>query len=70
MELTKENKEKIDSMTYAQLLEHWRSAPLFDPWLSGQTGEYWKDSLHTRMNEAVTNEDIAASKRIRHENDS
>lgn len=56
MNLTKENKEKIDAMSYEQLLEHWRFAPAGDPWLCGQTGEYWKDAMHTRRNAPGGNE--------------
>ena len=50
MELTPKNKEYIDSLTYEQLLSHWRFAPVGDEWFQGATGEYWG----TRMRELRT----------------
>jgi hypothetical protein len=41
MKLTEENKETIDSMSYYDLLSHWRFAPPGDPWFEGETGKYW-----------------------------
>ena len=41
MDLTKANKEHIDSLSYSQLLSQWRFAPAGDPWFQGETGEYW-----------------------------
>ena len=47
MDLTKENKEHIDNLSYRQLLSHWRFARIGDPWFQGETGDYWSK----RMNE-------------------
>ena len=45
MELTKENKEKIDNMTYESLLSHWRFALVGDKWFQGETGKYWSQRM-------------------------
>ena len=45
MELTPENKKYIDSLSYNQLLHHWRFAPVGDPWFQGETGGYWGDRM-------------------------
>lgn len=45
MNLTPENKAKIDSRSYEQLLGLWRFAPLGDPWFQGETGEYWSKRM-------------------------
>lgn len=41
MTLTPENKARIDEMSYATLLSHWRHGASGDPWFEGETGEYW-----------------------------
>jgi hypothetical protein len=41
MNLTEQNKKHIDSLSYGQLLSHWRFAPVGDPWFRGETGDYW-----------------------------
>jgi len=62
MDLTPENKEKIDSMSYEQLLSKWRFAPVGDPWFQGETGHYWgKRMAELRAKGA---DHVAASKRI------
>lgn len=61
MELTNANKKHIDSLSYEQLLRHWRFAPIGDPWCQGETGAYWLK----RMTELGKRTDhVAASKRI------
>ena len=61
MELTKENKEHIDGMSYESLLRGVRFHPVGSPWFQGETGEYWGK----RMNELrKTSDHVAASKRI------
>lgn len=63
MELTKNNRETIDSMSYEELLSNWRFAPTGDPWLEGETGKYFGErmsELKTRDPEAA----VAASKAI------
>lgn len=41
MSLTPENKAHIDNLSLHDLLEHWRFAPVGDPWFQDETGEYW-----------------------------
>ena len=41
MNLTERNKTYIDSLTYRELLNHWRFASMGDPWFQGETGDYW-----------------------------
>jgi len=41
MDLTPENKNYIDGLSYESLLARWRFAPAGDPWFQGETGEYW-----------------------------
>lgn len=45
MDLTPENKSRIDGMSYESLLSHWRFAQVGDPWFQGETGEYWKKRM-------------------------
>lgn len=45
MDLTKENKNYIDSLDLEDLLSKWRFAKVGDERFQGETGEYWK----TRM---------------------
>lgn len=45
MDLTPQNKARIDGMSYEQLLGHWRFAPVGDPWFQGETGDYWKERM-------------------------
>ena len=37
MDLTPENKNSIDSMSYESLLSRWRNAPAGNPWFQGET---------------------------------
>ena len=41
MKLTEKNKDHIDSLSYEELLSHWRYAPIGDQWFQGETGDYW-----------------------------
>lgn len=45
MELTKENKVHIDSLSYSELLNKWRFTTSDDPWIQGETGKYWGDRM-------------------------
>ena len=45
MELTMENKRYIDSLSYKNLLSHWRFAPSGDKWFQGATGDYWGERM-------------------------
>ena len=48
MKLTPENKAHIDSLSYTQLLGHWRFAPVSDAWFQGETGKYWGERMHEK----------------------
>lgn len=41
MELTPEVKATIDKKSLYELMKHWRFAPIGDPWLQGEVGQYW-----------------------------
>jgi len=41
MKLTEKNKKHIDSLSYQGLLSYWRFAPIGDPWMQSETGDYW-----------------------------
>lgn len=45
MNLTPEQKQRIDSLGVKELLAKVRFAPLDDEELSGESGEYWIDKL-------------------------
>lgn len=63
MELTKENKEHIDGLTYTELLSRWRFAEAGDPWFQGETGEYWSQVMRKKRDENPVGA-VSASKRI------
>jgi len=46
VELAKENKAHIDSLSYRELLSRWRFAPSGDAWFAGETGKYWAERMH------------------------
>jgi hypothetical protein len=54
MDLTPENKAKIDARSYPELLSHWRFAPPGDPWFEGETGKYWSKRM-TELRERGAN---------------
>jgi hypothetical protein len=65
MKLTPENKAKIDSMSYQQLLHRWRFAKIGDPWFLDDTGEYWgKRMAELRNLPGGDKEHVRASKAI------
>ena len=45
MELTSENKDYIDSLSYEALLARWRFAAVGDKWFQGETGRYWRERM-------------------------
>ena len=62
MDLTPKRKEQIDVLSYEQLLERWRLAPVGDLMFQGETGEYWsKRMLELRRNGA---DHVRASKHV------
>lgn len=65
MELTKQNKEYIDSLNYEELLRQWRNAPAGDSWFEGQTGSYWSMRMRELRDMPDGNDrHVAASKNI------
>jgi len=64
MELTKENKNHIDSLSYEQLLSQWRFASMGSPWFQGETGDYWGSAMNTKKKEIGKNEAVQVSKDI------
>lgn len=45
MDLTMEQKDHIDGLSYEALLSHWRFASVGDPWFQGETGDYWSKRM-------------------------
>ena len=64
MILSEENKKHIDSLSYEQLLSHWRFAPSGDPWFQGETGEYWGIVMKKKKEELEGYQAVAISKNI------
>jgi len=62
MDLTSENKKKIDKMSYTQLLSAWRFAPVGSPWFQGETGDYWGKRMRELRDQGADH--VAASKTI------
>lgn len=62
MDLTPKNKEAIDGMSYESLLAKWRFAPVGDPWLQGETGDYWSKRMKELKNQGADH--VGASKQI------
>jgi hypothetical protein len=61
MQLTEKSKNKIDNMSLEELLRVWRFAPLGDPWMEGETGDY----ISKRMKELKKQENFSlVSKRV------
>ena len=65
MELTEENKKRIDAMSYENLLERWRNAPAGDPWFQGNTGKYWRKRMEKLRSQPGGNDKhVSASKKL------
>lgn len=65
MDLTLKNKEKIDGLSYEQLLSRWRFAPVGDPWFQGETGKYWGERMSMlRCQPGGNKKHVLASKMI------
>lgn len=62
MDLTMDNKEHIDSLSYTQLLSKWRFAPVGDSWFQGETGEYWGKRMAELRDQGADH--VGASKSI------
>lgn len=64
-DLTEENKKHIDSLDYDELLRKWRFAKSGDPWMQGETGNYWGNRMGAlRRRPGGQEVAVAASKRI------
>lgn len=64
MELTKEVKQMIDNMTYSELLQRWRFAPVGDTVFQGETGEYYCQVMAQKRKEVGNEVHVATSKNI------
>ena len=64
MDLTRENKKHIDSLSYEQLLTQWRFAPMGNRWFQGETGNYWGSAMNKKKEEIGQNEAVSISKSI------
>jgi len=62
MDLTPENKAKINDLDYEQLLSRWRNAPSGDPWFQGETGDYWAARMKELREKGADH--VAASKSV------
>ena len=62
MDLTNENKQFIDSLTYHELLSRWRFAPEGDPWFQSETGNYWGERIRELREQGA--DYVSASKTI------
>ena len=51
MNLTLIRKQSIDQLSYIALLEWTRRGAADDPWLAGQTGQYWRHCMTERRKE-------------------
>ena len=64
MELTKDNKQHIDSLSYEQLLDRWRFSPLGDPLFQGETGEYFGSAMRKKKEAIGEAKAVNVSKEI------
>lgn len=64
MNLTEQNKKYIDSLSYRQLLSHWRFAPVGDVWFQGETGDYWSERMKQKEKELTSEVRVGISKSI------
>ena len=61
MELTKELKQQLDNMSYRDMLEKWRYAPVGAAVFQGESGEYFRKVMLEKK-EKVNH--VAASKDV------
>lgn len=65
MKLTEELKDRIDEMSYEQLLTKWRFASIGDLMFRGESGEYFGKRMAELRNQPDGNEvHVRASKKI------
>ena len=56
-------KKNVDSMTYYQLLDKWRFAPVGDPMFQGELGEYYSKVMFAKRDADPVNA-VADSKAL------
>jgi hypothetical protein len=54
----------IDSADYYSLLEHWRNAPVGDPFLQDEIGDYYAKKMTEKRSAVGNAAHVAASKAI------
>lgn len=57
-------KKWIDDASYEDLLRRWRNAPVGDPFLQGEVGNYYAQVMKRRREEVGNDECVRASKSI------
>lgn len=57
-------KERIDRMSYEQMLRIWRFAPLGNPIFQGKAGDYFNTSMRRKKHSQHRGAHTAAGKRI------
>lgn len=62
--MTLREKEEIDAMDYKQMLRRWRSAPISDPYFTGDRGRYFSDKFNKLRQETDALEMVRISKEI------
>lgn len=64
MKLTKEIKQRIDNMSYKELLKKWRFAPVGTPLFEGESGEYFEKVFSEKRKKLLSGEYSAISKEV------
>lgn len=62
--LTDADKARIDAMDYKSLLRRWRFAPVGDPLLQGETGDYYSTVMRAKGDVIGHSAQVEASKSI------
>lgn len=64
MPLTPAIKQRIDKMTYEEMLRKWRTAPVGDPMFTGETGVYFSQRFAELKAATEDAKQVAASKLV------
>ena len=62
--MTVEQRAWIDAASYEDLLRRWRESPVGDLFFVGDTGDYYRNAMKRKHDEAGPEACVAASKRI------
>jgi hypothetical protein len=62
--MTERTKAKIDSMSYAEMLEKWRFSEIGSPWFQGETGAYFAKTMAEKRNAIDDETKVALSKAL------